>query len=147
MRLFGLCMTLLLAGCITPEAQRERRITQNIDLFYEFPEEIREMVRRGEVDIGFDEDMVHLALGQPDRVSRRKDADGESVLWQYYRSIRHTDYETVRVPITYVDEKGRSRIRYEWVTVDHDHWEKELRMLVEFGEDKVVAVETVEGSF
>lgn len=136
---------LALAGCLTPEAQRERRIAQNIDLFYDFPESVREAVRRGEVDIGFDEDMVRLALGSPDRVSRRKDEAGESVLWQYYRSIRHTDYQTVRMPVPYTDSEGRSRIRYEWVTVDHDYWERELRMQVEFGAGKVVTVETVDG--
>jgi hypothetical protein len=146
-RAITLVIVLFLSGCITQEAQRERRISQNIDLFYEFPEEAREMIRRGEVDIGFDEDMVDIALGRPDSISRRKDGEGESVIWQYFRSIMRTDYETVRMPVTYVDKKGHSRIRYEWVTVDHDYWEKQLRMQVEFANGKVSAVETIEGGY
>jgi len=146
LRLTSIFFSVVLAGCITPEAQRERRIAENIELFYEFPEEVREAIRRGEVDIGFDEDMVRLALGSPDRVSRRKDVDGDLVNWQYFRSIKHTDFETVRMPVPYTDEKGRSRVRYEWVTVDRDYWENELQIQVEFSKGKVVAVETIESS-
>jgi hypothetical protein len=142
-----LVIGLFLSGCITQQAQRERRISQNIDLFYEFPEEAREMIRRGEVDIGFDEDMVDIALGRPDSISRRRDGEGESVIWQYFRSIKHTEYEWVRMPVPYTDEKGRSRVRHESVLVDRDYWEKQLRMQVEFANGKVSVVETIEGDY
>ncbi len=135
---------LFLSGCLTPEARREQRISRNPDLFYSFPEAIQEKVRRGEVDIGFNEQMTRMSLGQPEKIFRRKDADGVSVSWQYYSSTRYTDYERVHVPVTHVDDDGNSHIHYEWVTVDRDRWEEELRTQVEFEDGAVVSVETLE---
>ena len=83
LRLALIFFSVVLAGCITPEAQREERIAENIELFYEFPE-VREAIRRGEVEIGFDEDMVRLAVGSPDQFLGTKDVDGELVNWQYF---------------------------------------------------------------
>ena len=144
LRLALIFFFITLAGCITPEAQRERRIAENIELFYEFPEEVREAIRRGEVDIGFDEDMVRLALGSPDRVSRRKDVDGDLANWQYFESIKHSEYEWVRMPVPYTDKKGRSRVRHESFLVDREYREDVLKLHVEFSKGKVVAVETIE---
>ena len=135
---------LFLSGCLTPEARREQRISRNPDLFYSFPEAIQEKVRRGEVDIGFDEDMVRLAVGSPDRVSRRKNADGELVNWQYFEVVKHSEYEWVRMPVPYTDEKGRSRVREESVRVEREYKDLELRMQVEFVDGAVVSLETLE---
>lgn len=41
------------------------------------------MIRRGQVDIGFTGEMVRLALGEPDRISTRRDTDGTSEVWSY----------------------------------------------------------------
>lgn len=41
------------------------------------------MIRRGQVTIGFNGEMVRLALGEPDRLTMRTDADGESEIWHY----------------------------------------------------------------
>ncbi len=134
---------LFLSGCLTPEARREQRISRNPDLFYSFPEAIQEKVRRGEVDIGFYEDMVRLAVGSPDRVSRRKNADGELVNWQYFEVVKHSEYEWVRMPVPYTDEKGRSRVRDESFLVDREYKDLELKMEVDFSKGKVVAFETI----
>ena len=142
-RTITLVIVLFLSGCITQEAQRERRIAENIELFYEFPEEVREAIRRGEVEIGFDEDMVRLAVGSPDRVSRRKNADGELVNWQYFEVVKHSEYEWVRMPVPYTDEKGRSRVRDESFLVDREYKDLELKMEVDFSKGKVVAFETI----
>ena len=140
-RLALIFFSVVLAGCITPEAQRERRIAENIELFYEFPDEVREAIRRGEVEIGFDEDMVRLALGSPDRVSRRKDVDEDLANWQYFRLV--TELEWVRMPVPYTDEKGRSRVRDESFLVDREYKDLELKMEVDFSKGKVVAFETI----
>lgn len=141
----GLC--LLLTSCLTPEARRENRISQQLDLFYEYPEDIRTMIRGGRIDIGFDENMVYLALGNPHSLSQRKDTAGSSTIWQFFRNIRHTDYETMHVPVTHVDEHGDSHIHYELVTVDHSWYEKRLKMQIEFVDGKVVAMETIDGVY
>lgn len=138
-------LSLCIAGCISPEARREKRISQQIDIFYEYPEDIRTMIRAGRIDIGFDENMVYLAIGNPHSVSKRKDAGGSSTVWQFYRNIRHTDYDTVHVPVTHLDEHGQPHIHYELVTVDHSWYEKQLRMQIEFVDGKVVALETIDG--
>ena len=142
LRLALIFFSVVLAGCITPEARRERRIAENIELFYEFPEEVREAIRRGKVEIGFDEDMVRLALGSPDRVSRRKDVDEDLANWQYFRLV--TELEWVRMPVPYTDKKGRSRVRHEWFPNLRE--EEELKIQVEFSKGKVVAVETNESN-
>ena len=41
-------------------------------------EEVREAIRRGEVEIGFDEDMVRLAVGSPDPSFSAQNAMGNS---------------------------------------------------------------------
>ena len=82
-QLYLAILCVFLSGCMTAQDRRDKRITQNIDLFYEYTEEERAKIRRGQIDIGFNENMVFLAIGKADRVGRRKNAEGESVTWQY----------------------------------------------------------------
>lgn len=138
-------LCVFLSGCMTAQDRRDKRITQNIDLFYEYTEEERAKIRRGQIDIGFNEDMVFLAIGKADRIGRLKNAEGESVTWQYYRHIHHSDFDTIRMPVTWVDEKGRSHIRYDYVTVDRSWSERQLNTQIEFENGLVVSVETVDG--
>jgi hypothetical protein len=73
----------LTAGCAsTPES----RIEENQTLFDGYPPDVQEKIRAGKVDIGFDEDMVRMALGDPDETSTDLDADGETLRWAYTRS-------------------------------------------------------------
>jgi hypothetical protein len=73
-----------LAGCATPET----RIRQNPAAFDRATPAQQELIRQGKVAIGFDESLVQLALGAPDRVSERTSAEGTAVIWHY------VDYET-----------------------------------------------------
>lgn len=41
------------------------------------------MIRRGQVAVGFNAEMVRLALGEPDRYTTRTDQDGMSEIWHY----------------------------------------------------------------
>jgi hypothetical protein len=49
------------------------------------------------------------------------------------------------MPVTWVDEKGRSHIRYDYVTVDRSWSERQLNTQIEFENGLVVSVETVDG--
>jgi outer membrane protein assembly factor BamE (lipoprotein component of BamABCDE complex) len=69
----------VLAGCSTPET----RIRKNPEAFNRLAPAQQEMIRQGKVGIGFDQDMVKLALGEPDRVVERTDARGTSEIWHY----------------------------------------------------------------
>ena len=67
------------AACATPEY----RIGRQADKFAGYPSEIQEKIKRGQVDIGFTQDMVLLALGKPNREYIRTVQDGELELWAY----------------------------------------------------------------
>ena len=81
----------VLAGCTTPET----RIRQNPAAFDRATPAQQELIRHGKVAIGFDESLVQLALGVPDRIAERTSAEGKSVIWHY------VDYETYDGVILY----------------------------------------------
>jgi hypothetical protein len=66
-------------GCSTPET----RIKKNPELFAQLAPEQQEMIRKGQVAVGFNAEMVRLALGEPDRYTTRTDQDGTSEVWHY----------------------------------------------------------------
>src|SRR4051812_12610232 len=67
------------AGCSTPAT----RIRRNPELFAQLPPEQQDMIRHGQVAVGFNAEMVRLALGEPDRYTTRTDQDGASEIWHY----------------------------------------------------------------
>ena len=69
----------LAAGCSTPET----RIQKNPDVFSRLPPAQQDMIRKGQVGLGFDETMVRLALGEPDRIRTRVSSAGATVVWIY----------------------------------------------------------------
>ena len=69
----------LLAGCSTPQS----RINDNPAAFARLTSEQQQLIKEGKVAIGFDQTMVKLALGDPDRVHERTDANGTSEIWSY----------------------------------------------------------------
>ena len=74
-----LCSVLALTGCSTPEA----RIQKNPEIFSRLPSAQQEMIKKGQVCVGFDQEMVKLALGEPDRIVARTDALGTTEIWSY----------------------------------------------------------------
>jgi len=70
---------LFLAGCATPET----RIRQNPAAFDRATPAQQELIKQGKVAIGFDEELVQLALGVPDRTRERIDEHGKQVIWSY----------------------------------------------------------------
>lgn len=68
-----------LAGCSTPAA----RIQKNPEIFARLAPVQQEMIKQGKVGVGFDQEMVKLALGEPDRIRSRTDATGTSDVWSY----------------------------------------------------------------
>jgi hypothetical protein len=70
---------LFMAGCATPET----RIRDNPAAFDRATPEQQQLIKQGKVALGFDEEMVQLALGRPDRMREKIDAKGRSVIWTY----------------------------------------------------------------
>src|SRR5690606_38571185 len=70
----------LLWGC---SSTPDQRIAADRELFESWPQEVQEQVSVGEVGVGFTPEQVRMALGEPDRTSRRTSAMGESEVWIY----------------------------------------------------------------
>ncbi|HKK17774.1 MAG TPA: hypothetical protein VJ952_03750 [Opitutales bacterium] len=73
------CLFLLLA-CATTQ---NKRITQNEALFNTYTPTERKLIRMGEVAVGFDQDQVRMALGDPSRETTVDTAAGKAVVWEY----------------------------------------------------------------
>jgi outer membrane murein-binding lipoprotein Lpp len=69
----------VLAGCSTPQS----RINDNPAVYARLTPEQQQLIKDGKVAIGFDMAMVKLALGDPDRIRERTDANGTSETWSY----------------------------------------------------------------
>ena len=70
---------LLLAGC----ASTSKRISQNEALFNTYTPAEKKMIRSGQIAVGFDQDMVRMALGDPSREVSMDTAGGKQIAWEY----------------------------------------------------------------
>ena len=70
---------LWLLGCSTPAT----RIKANPEGFARLSAQQQALVKAGQIGLAFDFDAVRLALGDPDRVTTRTDADGDTIVWHY----------------------------------------------------------------
>lgn len=78
---FVFCIVILLS-CSTPDS----RIRKNQELFDSYPAGVQENIRAGKVDVGYTEDMVRMALGDPNETAVNKTAQGEVHIWAYTKS-------------------------------------------------------------
>ncbi len=74
---------LIVAACATTP---EDRIARERELFESFPPEVQQNLRAGVVEVGYTEDMVRIALGEPDRIIRRTTEDGDETVYSYVDS-------------------------------------------------------------
>lgn len=106
----------LFTGCSTLAT----RIKQNPEVFNRLTPAQQQAIKEGRVEIGFDMDMVKLALGDPDRVRERVDASGRSEVWEYmtyegpdgvilYRGWYHRRWADPMFPY-YIDYPGRRAV-------------------------------------
>jgi len=70
---------LAFAGCSTPAV----RIRNNPAVFSRLTPAQQDLIRQGRIAIGFDPEMVELALGEPDHITTRTTAEGVSEVWHY----------------------------------------------------------------
>lgn len=74
-----LFVTALLAAC----ASTDSRIRDNQSAFDGYPPPVQQMIRAGQVGVGFTPEQVRMALGEPDRKFTRTAAEGTSEVWAY----------------------------------------------------------------
>ena len=75
----ALAAVVALTGCSTPES----RIRKNPAVFARLAPEQQDQIRKGQIAVGFDQEMVELALGEPDHITTRTTAEGMSETWRY----------------------------------------------------------------
>jgi outer membrane protein assembly factor BamE (lipoprotein component of BamABCDE complex) len=126
----------LLAGCSTPDA----RIKENPEAFDRCTPQQQELIKQGKVALGFDEGMVKLALGDPDRTTTHTDASGQSEIWNY------VTYETDEGVVLYTGYYHRFRgpVLYPYY-LDYPTRREHDRFKVVFKDGKVVAIEEESG--
>jgi outer membrane protein assembly factor BamE (lipoprotein component of BamABCDE complex) len=126
----------LFAGCSTPD----RRIEKNPEAFNRCAPQQQELIKQGKVAVGFDEEMVRLALGDPDRITTRTDASGQSEVWHY------VTYETDDGVLLYTGYYHRFRgpVLYPYY-LDYPERTEHDRFKVSFKDSKVVSIEEESG--
>lgn len=127
-------------GCSTPEA----RIKSNPDVFQALPPDVQANVRKGKVDIGYPKDAVRLALGSPDRQYKRRTADGEVEVWSYVAVRTWTERQRADASVRVYDPNGKRRVVHDWVWVDVERRQEYDRLRIEFKDNLVTAIESVE---
>ena len=80
---------LLLFGCATTP---QSRVDENPALFDSFSVEQKEIILKGEVDLGFTQEMVMMAAGMPDRKAKKRSKNGTSEVWTYYQYTPRSIY-------------------------------------------------------
>lgn len=126
---------LTLAGCASPD----KRIAKEPELFASYPPETQALIREGKVGIGFDEHMVWLAVGEPDRKWVRTDATGTHDIWAFTRFEQADGLPLYR---------GGYHRAYDGAYPFYDHYPARKSrdyFRVTFKEGRVVAVEVDEG--
>jgi hypothetical protein len=77
-----LLVVLTLACASTPD----KRIAKQQSLFDSYPADVQATIRSGKVALGYDQDMVRMALGEPDETSTELTPQGEILTWGYTKS-------------------------------------------------------------
>ena len=133
----ALPLALLLAGCATPE----KRIQQNQDLFDSFPVAAQARIRGGQIDLGFQPEMVRIALGDPQRKLVRRTAEGEAEVWLYIDFVRRYDRQHVDIDGLSASGPGglRSMGGSAWINVEQI--QPFVRVRVEFKNGAAAAIE------
>lgn len=135
---------LVLAGCQNVES----RIKEKPDVFAQLDVATQDKIKQGIIDLGYTQDMVYLALGEPDQKREALSATGQTVTWIYnsyyerYEGTRHAGYHRQ----VYFDPYLRTyRVHYRPVMVDAYSSEKEERIRVVFKDGKVTVIEQTKG--
>ena len=83
MRAIGLlCLAIVLACASSPD----RRIAADPEAFDGYPPEVQQQIRDGRVAVGFTEEQVRMALGEPDRKTEVTADDQVAHVWTWRRS-------------------------------------------------------------
>jgi hypothetical protein len=138
--LLSCLMALVLAGCSTVQS----RIEEKADVFNALPPETQARIRQGLIDVGYTPDMVYIAMGKPDRMRERSNAEGVESVWiynTYYQEYQGSHFVGYRRHVYFDPRIKAYRVYYEPVRADvyRDRTEEVARVV--FRDGKVVSIE------
>jgi outer membrane biogenesis lipoprotein LolB len=70
----------LLSGCSTPS----QRIDASGAQFNRYSVVEKRLIRSGQIAVGFDEDQVRMALGEPSHIKSDTNSNGTRYIWEYH---------------------------------------------------------------
>jgi hypothetical protein len=140
-RILLLTCSLCASGCNVFTPPVERRIERNQSTFDAYPPEVRENLRLGQIQLGYDKEMVSISLGQPDRRYLRLDSEGKVVIWVYLGKEVRSRHHRTTLDLPMFDHNGNRITRREELELDLDDHQEFDRRRIHFVEDKVVALE------
>ena len=129
--LSAFAVAVLLAACSTPST----RISSNRVAYDKFPADVQQKLRAGQIDIGFTEEMVRIALGEPARQYTHKSEHGDSDLWIYHDEGPHISLGVG------VGSAGSHSAMGAGLGLSTGGYDPEEKMRVEFRDGKVSAIE------
>lgn len=77
-----LFLTILFVNCATTT---KSRIKEKEKEFFGYPPEVQGQIQAGQIDKGFNEDMVYLAKGRPTEKASHQKAGKTITVWKYYQ--------------------------------------------------------------
>ena len=118
---------LILFGCSTTEVNQGRMSLQQIEnnrrqnyvrSHPSLPEEIKQNILKGVIQIGMTREMVLAALGNPDNVQRSGDSSGVREIWVYYAPLPEPDSSSLAgltpadIALAYTIAQSRRKATY-----------------------------------
>jgi len=83
------CIALLAAAALALSACStiDSRIRKQQALFDSYPPDVQNNIRNGRIEVGYTQEMVAMALGEPDRKVEMQTEDGVAEVWSYRKSV------------------------------------------------------------
>lgn len=78
-----LILAALLAAALGACSGPASRIKKHQAEYDSYPADVQQKIRAGQVDVGFTDRQVAMALGRPDRIYARKTTDVQQEVWAY----------------------------------------------------------------
>ena len=143
MKYFALGLATLVLG-LTGCQNVNSRIKEKPDVFAKLDLATQDKIKQGIIDLGFTEEMVYLALGDPDQKKESVSVTGQTVSWIYntyyerFDGMSHLGYSR-RV---YFDPYLNTyRVHYHPAFGESYVTEKEERIRIVFKDGKVIVIE------
>ena len=130
---------LALAGCNT----LDQRIDRKSAVFVALPAVEQARLREGRIAVGDTQDMVYIALGDPNRRIEKRTATGIQTAWiyrAYHETYEGVDFAGYRRRAFFDPRTGRHFVSVEpcYVDVYRDEAEDSLRVVFENGRVSVI---------